>query len=100
MRAATRLKIEEIFEERNLKPCVAIEVENVDLIKKLVKEEKGYCVLSELWLKEEILKGELIPLRLKDGRVFLDIDAIWRKDESLSMADATFLDFLREGVKN
>lgn len=98
MRAAARLKIEEAFGERGLKPRVIVEVENVDLIKKLVKEGEGYCILSELWLKEEIQRGELTPLRLKEGRILIYVDVIWKKDESLPIIASTFLGFLEEAA--
>lgn len=96
-RAATRLRIEQAFEERGLKPLVVVEVENVDLIKKLVKEGEGYCILSELWLKEEIQKRELMPLRLKEGRISVCVDVIFKKDEPLPIPASTFLRFLEDG---
>ncbi len=96
-RAATRMKVETTFAERGLNPSVMVEVEDVELIKKLVKEGEGYCCLSDLSLREEIKRGELVPLRLKEGRILLDIDAIYRKDETLSVCASAFLRFLEEG---
>ena len=95
-RAATRMKVEETFAERGLKPSVMVEVENVELIKKLVKEGEGYCCLCDISLMEEIKKGELVPLRLKEGRILLDIDVIYRKDETLPVSATNFLRFLEE----
>lgn len=95
-RAATRMKVEETFAAKGLKPSVMVEVENVELIKKLVKEGEGYCCLSDLSLKEEIKRGELVPLRLKEGKILLDIDVIYRKDETLSVSASAFLGFLGE----
>ncbi len=95
-RAATRLKIEEEFEKRGLKPSVIVEVENVELIKNLVKRGEGYSFLSEWSIEEEIKRGELIPLRLKEDRVQLYIDVIYKKHETLSVSASAFLRFLEE----
>ena len=95
-RAATRLKIEEECGKRGLKPLVTVEVENVELIKNLIKRGEGYSFLSEWSIKEEIKRGELIPLRLKEGRVQLYIDVIYKKDETLSVSASGFLRFLKE----
>lgn len=94
--AASRIKVEGVFEKRGLKPRVVVEVENVELIKKLVKEGAGYCCLSELSLREEIRTGELIPLRLKEDRILLDIDLIYQKNKTLSISASAFLRFLEE----
>jgi DNA-binding transcriptional LysR family regulator len=95
-RAASRVKIEEEFGKRGLKPWVIVEVENVDLIKKLVKRGEGYSFLSEWSIGEEIKRGELIPLCLKEGRVQLDIDVIYMKNETLQISASAFLRFLEE----
>jgi DNA-binding transcriptional LysR family regulator len=94
--SATRVKIEEEFGKRGLKTSVIIEVENVELIKKLVEEGEGYSFLSEWSIEEEMKKGELVPLRLKEGRVHLDIDVIHMKNETLSTSALAFLRFLEE----
>ena len=99
-RAATRLRIEEAFKKRGLKPLVIVEVENVELIAKLVKQGEGYSVLSELCLQEETKTGKLVRLRLKEERILLDIDVIYKKDETLPITASAFLRFLQEGEAN
>ena len=68
----------------------------MDLVKKLVKEGEGYCILSGLWLKEEIQRGELVPLHLKEGTILIYVDVVYKRDEPLPIPASEFLGFLKE----
>jgi len=52
--------------------------------------------LSGLWLKEEIQRGELVPLHLKEGTILIYVDVVYKRDEPLPIPASEFLGFLKE----
>lgn len=94
--SATRHAVSAAFEKHGLRPSAMVESGNTEFIKDMVKKDKGYSLLSSICVRNEIRKGELGSVRLKDGELVLDIDVVHLKGKSLSPAAATFLNFLRE----
>lgn len=99
-RSATKFHIWQEFEQRGLKPASIIEAGNTEFIKYLVKNDKGYAFLSQICVREEIRKGELISIPLDEGSFSMGIDIIYLKGKTLSPAAATFLYFLQENKKS
>jgi len=99
-RSATKFNIWQEFEKRDLKPASIIEAGNTEFIKYLVKNDKGYAFLSNICVREEIKKGEMIAVPLVEGSFTMEIDIIHLKGKTLSPAAATFLHFLQENKKS
>ncbi|MCX5805899.1 MAG: LysR family transcriptional regulator [Proteobacteria bacterium] len=95
-RSAIKFSIWKEFEKRGLQPSVFIEAGNIEFIKQLVKKNKGFSFLSSISVRDEIERGELSTIPLKDGAFSIDIDVIHLKGKTLSPIAATFLSFLQE----
>ena len=95
-RSAIKFAIWKEFEKRDLHPSVVIEAGNIEFIKQLVKKDKGSSFLSSVSVRDEIDKGELSAITLKDEKFSIDIDVIHLKGKTLSPMAATFLNFLQE----
>ncbi|MCX5813667.1 MAG: LysR family transcriptional regulator [Proteobacteria bacterium] len=95
-RSAIKFSIWKEFEKRDLHPSVVIEAGNIEFIKQLVKKNKGFSFLSSISVRDEIEKGELSALTLKDEKFSIDIDVIHLKGKTLSPIAANFLNFLQE----
>ena len=93
--AALRSAIENAFEKNGLKPRAFIEAANVEFIKHLVKQNKGYSFLASVSVRDEIRKGELATMTLDEGKFSLHVDVIHLKEKTLSPAASTFLSFLQ-----
>jgi len=98
-RSATKFNIWQEFEKRGLKPAAIIEAGNNELIKQLVKKNRGYAFLSYICVRDEIQKGELVAVPHAGGSFTMEIDIIHLKGKTLSPAAATFLSFLQENKK-
>jgi DNA-binding transcriptional LysR family regulator len=98
--SATKFNIWQEFEKRGLKPESIIEAGNTEFIKYLVKNDKGYAFLSNICVREDIRKGELIAIPLTEGSFTMEIDIIHLKGKTLSPAAATFLRFLKENKES
>jgi DNA-binding transcriptional LysR family regulator len=94
-RSAIRYSIWKEFEKKGLSPSVVIETGNIEFIKQLVKKNKGFSFLSSISVRDEIEKGELSLLTLKDKQFSIDVDIIHLKGRTLSPIAATFLNFLQ-----
>lgn len=95
IKSATKYAVWKKFESKGLLPTSIIEAGNIEFIKQLVKENRGYAFLARLCVKNELKKGELVTLNLEEGRFFLDIDLIHLKGKTLSTAALTFLNYLK-----
>ncbi|OPY73807.1 MAG: HTH-type transcriptional activator CmpR [Syntrophorhabdus sp. PtaU1.Bin050] len=94
--SATKLSIWAEFEKIGLKPSAIIEAGNVEFIKQLVKKNKGYAFLASICVREEVRKGELATISVREGTFSMDIDVIHLKGKTLSPAATSFINFLQE----
>ena len=97
--SAIRSAIQNAFEKRGLKPLATIEAADVEFIKRLVRQGKGYSFLASLCVRDEIREGELATVALDEGQFSLDIDVIHLREKALSPAASAFLHFLQENRK-
>jgi DNA-binding transcriptional LysR family regulator len=92
---AIRTAIEKAFEKKGLKPQAVIEAPNIEFIKHLVKQDRGYSFLSSVCVRDEIRRGELATMPLDDDSFSLYVDMIHLKGKVLSPIASTFLSFLQ-----
>jgi len=98
-RSAMRNAIQNAFEKKGLKPLATIEAGDVEFIKRLIRQGKGYSFLASICVRDEIRKGELATISLDQEQFSLDIDVIYLKEKVLSPAASAFLHFLQENRK-
>ncbi|HBA54866.1 LysR family transcriptional regulator [Syntrophorhabdus aromaticivorans] len=94
--SATKLSIWTEFEKMGLKPSAIIEAGNIEFIKQLIKKNKGYTFLASICVREEVERGELATLSVRERTFSMDIDVIHLKGKTLSPAATSFLNFLQE----
>jgi DNA-binding transcriptional LysR family regulator len=95
--SANRRIVEELFEAQGVAPSVLIETGNVDLIKELVKTAKGITFLARIGVDQELAKGTLQAIPVREGPFMMHIDVVVGNDKILSRAATAFLRVLFSG---
>ncbi len=98
--SGTRKVVEGVFESLGLFSSAFIETGNVDFIKELVSIGNGVTMLARMGVDEDINKGRLKILELKEGPFILDIDIVFDKARKLSGADQAFIRMLKSGRRD
>lgn len=93
-RSITRHIVMETFKRLGIKPFILLESNNLDFIKRLVQEDKGFSFLSDLCIREELKKGELKVIKIDNLKMEYHLDIIYLKNRTLSIHAKTFLDYL------
>jgi DNA-binding transcriptional LysR family regulator len=88
----TRDSIERMFEERNMKPNVSMELDSSELLKRFVSAGVGigFCARSNA-LGDQGL-GITAIVNLSDAQIRRDMALVFRKDKALSRAALAFID--------
>jgi len=97
--SGTRELVERVLEETSLVSSAFMESGNVDFIKDLVRIGDGITLLAGMGADEDVSRGDLRILPLKEGGFRLKIDIVHRKDRELSSIDEAFLRVLLEDYK-
>ena len=95
--SGVRLLVEKVFGARGIVPSTFIETGNVDFIKELVAMAKGITMLARMGVDQDIGKGLLKAIPMRDGPFILDIDIVLHRERKLSRADEAFLKVLLSG---
>lgn len=96
--ANLRRMTDRIFAEGAVKPVVAMELDNVESIKKMIAARLGISILPQIAVDAEVSAGTLVSLPLDGGMHRRPIAAVYREDKYLSSAMTAFLAILRDGV--
>jgi DNA-binding transcriptional LysR family regulator len=94
--SAIRGAVEKAFARKGLKPEAVIEAANMEFIKRLVRQNRGFSFLSSVSVRDEIRRGELATLPLDDDNFSIYVDLVHVKGKILSPVASTFLNFLQE----
>lgn len=94
--SCSRKIMEEAFHKFGVEPLVIIEASNIDFIKDMVKRGKAISFLPRIAVEKDVIEGSLRLLRLKEGRLFIDIDLIYLDEKKLSPAAIAFKELLKE----
>jgi DNA-binding transcriptional LysR family regulator len=92
--SGTRRIVEELLEARGIIPSVFVETGNVDFIKELVKMSKAVTFLARMGVDQDITKGSLRAIPVREGPFIMHIDVVVGNDRKLSKAAETFLKVL------
>ncbi len=95
--SGTRRLIEEVLEARGIVPSVFVETGNVDFIKELVKMSKAVTFLARMGVDQDIAKGSLRTIPVREGPFIMHIDIVVGNDKNLSRAARAFLKVLFSG---
>jgi DNA-binding transcriptional LysR family regulator len=88
----TRDSIDRMFEERNMKPNVSMELDSSELLKRFVSAGVGigFCAHSNALGDQRL--GITAIVKLADAQIRRDMALVFRKDKALSRAALAFID--------
>src|SRR3954464_3062015 len=88
----TRDSIENLFEERRLKPRIAMELDSSELLKRFVAADVGIGFIARSNVMEDVKAGVLAAIPMSDALIKRDLALVFRKDKALSRAALAFID--------
>lgn len=88
----TRDALESLFDERRLKPKIAMELDSSELLKRFVAADVGVGFIARSNVVEDVKAGVLCAIPLADGSIRRDLALVFRKDKALSRAALAFID--------
>jgi DNA-binding transcriptional LysR family regulator len=88
----TRDAIDRMFDERNMKPNVSMELDSSELLKRFVSAGVGvgFCAQSTALGDQRL--GIIVIVKLSDTQIRRDMALVFRKDKALSRASLAFID--------
>ncbi len=91
-RGRTRDAIDNLFDERHLKPNISMELDSSELLKRFVAADVGVGFIARSNVKEEVQLKLLAELPMSDASIKRDLGLVFRKDKALSRAALAFID--------
>ena len=88
----TREALAALFQERNLRPNVSMELDSSELLKRFVAANVGVGFMPHSNVAEEVNAKGLAALRLADVNIPRDLALVYRKEKALSRAARAFID--------
>jgi DNA-binding transcriptional LysR family regulator len=88
----TRYALENLFDERGLKPRIAMELDSSELLKRFVAADVGVGFIARSNVIEDVKAGVLAAIVLADASIRRDLALVFRKDKALSRAALVFID--------
>jgi len=88
----TRDALENLFEERGLKPRIAMELDSSELLKRFVAVNVGVGFIARSNVIEDVKAGVLAAIAMADASLRRDLALVFRKDKALSRAALAFIE--------
>jgi len=88
----TRDAIEALFNERNLKPIISMELDSSEFLKRFVAADVGVGFIARSNVLEDMKAGVLAAFPMSDALIKRDLALVFRKDKALSRAALAFID--------
>jgi DNA-binding transcriptional LysR family regulator len=88
----TRDALDHLFEERRLKPRIAMELDSSELLKRFVAADVGVGFIARSNVSEDVRAGALAAIPMADASIRRDLALVYRKDKALSRAAIRFID--------
>ncbi|MBZ5506222.1 MAG: LysR family transcriptional regulator [Acidobacteriia bacterium] len=88
----TRYALENLFDERGLKPRIAMELDSSELLKRFVAADVGVGFIARSNVIEDVRAGVLAAIAMADASIRRDLALVFRKDKALSRAAMAFID--------
>jgi DNA-binding transcriptional LysR family regulator len=94
--ARTRNVLDKFFHDVGITPRIVMEAENVALIKPLVKIDLGIGIVPLRSIAEELQRGELHALRIKNRRLVRHVGLVYHKSEYIPRMLAELIQLFKE----
>ena len=88
----TRDALVNLFEERRLKPKIAMGLDSSELLKRFVAADVGIGFIARSNVLEDVKAGVLAAIPLADASIRRDLALVFRKDKALSRAALAFIE--------
>jgi DNA-binding transcriptional LysR family regulator len=88
----TRDSIDRMFDERNMKPNVSMELDSSELLKRFVSAGVGIGFCPQTMALGDLRLGIIAIVKLADAQIRRDMALVFRKDKALSRAALAFID--------
>jgi LysR family transcriptional regulator, low CO2-responsive transcriptional regulator len=88
----TRDALEQLFDDRNIRPTISMELDSSELLKRFVAANVGVGFIAKSNVQEDIKAGVLVAIPLGDVQVRRDLALVFRKDKALSRASQAFIE--------
>jgi DNA-binding transcriptional LysR family regulator len=88
----TRDGIEQLFQERRLKPNYTMELDSSELLKRFVAADVGIGFIASSNVQEDVRAKVLVAIPIADAQIRRDLALVFRKDKALSRAALAFID--------
>jgi len=88
----TRDSIDRMFDERNMKPKVSMELDSSELLKRFVAAGVGVGFCPHSTALGDLRLGITAVVKLTDAQIRRDMALVFRKDKALSRAALAFID--------
>lgn len=88
----TRDALENLFDERSLKPSIAMELDSSELLKRFVAAGVGVGFIARSNVIEDVKAGALAAIVIADASIRRDLALVFRRDKALSRAAVVFID--------
>lgn len=88
----TRDALEELFNERRVKPHYAMELDSSELLKRFVAANVGVGFIARSHAQEDVQAKVLTAIEISDAQIRRDLALVYRKDKALSRAALAFID--------
>ncbi len=88
----TRDALQDLFEERRLKPRIAMELDSSELLKRFVAADVGVGFIARSNVIEDVKAGVLAAIAMADASLRRDLALVFRKDKALSRAALAFIE--------
>ncbi len=88
----TRDAIENLFDERRLKPKIAMELDSSELLKRFVAADVGVGFIARSNIIADVKAGVLAAVAIADASIRRDLALVFRKDKALSRAALAFIE--------
>src|SRR5229473_332324 len=87
----TRDGIEQLFQERRLKPNYTMELDSSELLKRFVAADVGIGFIASSNVQEDVRAKVLVAIPIADAQIRRDLALVFRKDKALSRAALAFI---------
>src|SRR5437667_247704 len=88
----TRDGIEQLFQERRLKPNYTMELDSSELLKRFVAADVGIGFIASSNVQEDVRAKVLVAIPIADAQIRRDLALVFRKDKALSRAALAVID--------
>ena len=95
----TRQALDRVFADKQISVQYVAELDNIEMVKRLVEVGAGIAVIPEKSCEHEVLAGSLVKIELGDKDLTRPIGIIYRTGRHFSPAVEKFIEYLRADPK-